>query len=248
MAVNPGQRYKNTPGETEISWLVGMAVERIALNAMDPKSPYGSDGQTVRDRLNQLAQKNAEMKELNAQFETLLPNLSDQDWISYKEIAGASSGRNRPFDGWSISTARNDFPIAQPELTEFQRHGVYQYMSRLIPFGALVPPVVISAVFLGGCASPEVSRRASVLALPYLQFDQTFGSGWRSLFDSREYSKAAVLVEDYLRSHHDFTVGEQKFLHFHAAQLLALENKNARAVEHLDQAVCHEKTRELGPN
>ena len=87
-----------------------------------------------------------------------------------------------------------------------------------------------------------------MLALPYLQFDQTFGSGWRSLFDSREYSKAAVLVEDYLRSHHDFTVGEQKFLHFHAAQLLALENKNARAVEHLDQAVCHEKTRELGPN
>ena len=126
MAVNPGQRYKNTPGETEISWLVGMAVERIALNAMDPKSPYGSDGQTVRDWLNQLAQKNAEMKELNAQFETLLPNLSDQDWISYKEIAGASSGRNRPFDGWSISTARNDFRIAQSEHTEFQGHRVYQ--------------------------------------------------------------------------------------------------------------------------
>ena len=87
-----------------------------------------------------------------------------------------------------------------------------------------------------------------MLALPYLQFDQNFGSGWRSLFDSREYLKAAVLVEDYLRSHHELTVGEQKFLHFHAAQLLALKNKNTRAIEHLDQAVCHEKTVELGPN
>jgi len=85
MAANLGQRYKDTPGETEVSWLVGMAVERIALSAMDPSSPYGSDGQTVQDRLNQLAQKNAEMKELNAQLEPLLPNLSNQDWISYKD-------------------------------------------------------------------------------------------------------------------------------------------------------------------
>ena len=85
MAANLGQRYRDTPGETEVSWLVGMAVERIALSAMDPGSPYGSDGQTVQDRLNQLAQKNTEMKELNAQLEPLLPNLSDQDWISYKD-------------------------------------------------------------------------------------------------------------------------------------------------------------------
>ena len=51
MAANLGQRYKSTPGETEVSWLVGMAVEGIALNAMDPNSPYGSDGQTVRESL-----------------------------------------------------------------------------------------------------------------------------------------------------------------------------------------------------
>jgi hypothetical protein len=45
-------------------------------------------------------------------------------------------------------------------------------MSRLIPLGAFVPPLVIlSAVFFGGCASPGVSRRASVLALPYYSFD-----------------------------------------------------------------------------
>ena len=99
MAANLGQRYKDTPGETEVSWLVGMAVERIALSAMDPSSPYGIDGQTVQDRLNQLAQKNAEMKELNAQLEPLLPNLSDQDWISYTDRWRVFGG-NRPFAGW----------------------------------------------------------------------------------------------------------------------------------------------------
>ena len=85
MAANLGQRYKDTPGETEVSWLVGMAVERIALSAMDPSGPYGSDGKTVQDRLNQLNQKKAELKELKAQLEPLLPNLSDQDWISYTD-------------------------------------------------------------------------------------------------------------------------------------------------------------------
>ena len=85
MAANLGQRYKDTPGETEVSWLTGMAVERIALSAMDPSGPYGSDGQTVQDRLNQLNQKKAELKELKAQLEPLLPNLSDQDWISYTD-------------------------------------------------------------------------------------------------------------------------------------------------------------------
>ena len=52
---------------------------------MDPSGPYGSDDKTVQDRLNQLNQKKAELKELNAQLEPLLPNLSDQDWISYKD-------------------------------------------------------------------------------------------------------------------------------------------------------------------
>ena len=85
IAANLGQRYRDTPGETEISWLVGMAVERIALSEMDPNSAYGSDGQTVQDRINQLAQKNSELKQLNQRLEPLLPNLSDQDWISYKD-------------------------------------------------------------------------------------------------------------------------------------------------------------------
>ena len=86
MAANLGQRYANvSAGEPEISQLVGMAVERIALGKMDPNSPYGGNGQTVQDRINQLAQQNAALNELNRQVEPLLPTMSDQDWISYKD-------------------------------------------------------------------------------------------------------------------------------------------------------------------
>ena len=86
MAANLGQRYGNTiAGETEVSRLVGMFVERSALNAMDPTSPYGSDGQTVQDRMNQLSQQKDVLNQLNQQAEPLLPTMSDQGWISYKE-------------------------------------------------------------------------------------------------------------------------------------------------------------------
>ncbi|HEX4262827.1 MAG TPA: sigma-70 family RNA polymerase sigma factor [Verrucomicrobiae bacterium] len=85
MAAQLGQRYGDTPGETEISWLVGMAVEKIALNNMSPNDSYGSNGQTVQDRLNQIAQQRQELNQINQQLEPLLPQLSDQDWISYKD-------------------------------------------------------------------------------------------------------------------------------------------------------------------
>jgi hypothetical protein len=86
MAASLGQRYGNTvAGETEVSRLVGMFVERSALNAMDLTSPYGSDGQTVQDRMNQLSQQRDVLNQLNQQAEPLLPTMSDQGWISYKE-------------------------------------------------------------------------------------------------------------------------------------------------------------------
>jgi len=86
MVANLGQRYGNTvAGETEVSQLVGMFVEHSALNAMDPTSPYGSDGQTVQDRKNQLSQQKDMLNQLNQQAESLLPTMSDQGWISYKE-------------------------------------------------------------------------------------------------------------------------------------------------------------------
>jgi RNA polymerase sigma factor (sigma-70 family) len=86
MAANLGQRYaNNVAGETQVSRLVGMWVEKNALNSMDPNSPYGESGQTVKDRLDYLAQQNAQMKQINGQVEALQPLMSDQDWISYKD-------------------------------------------------------------------------------------------------------------------------------------------------------------------
>src|SRR6266516_2766072 len=86
MAAGLGQRYSNVrPGEPEISQLVGIVIERIALNAMDPNSPYGSAGGTVKDRLDQLAQQRAELEQLARQTEALQPLMSDQDLISYKD-------------------------------------------------------------------------------------------------------------------------------------------------------------------
>ena len=98
MAASLGQRYSHvTPGEPEISQLVGIAIERIALNGLDPNSPYGSAGVTVKNRLDQLAQQRAELEQLARETETLQPLMSDQDLISYKDrwrnFGEAAAGR-----------------------------------------------------------------------------------------------------------------------------------------------------------
>ena len=86
MAVNLGSRYSaESPGEATISQLVGIAIERIAYGKMDPAGPYGNDGQTVQDHLTQLETQNATLRNLSQQVESLLPMLTDQDWISYKD-------------------------------------------------------------------------------------------------------------------------------------------------------------------
>ncbi len=85
MAATLGQRYSNGgAGETEGSQLVGLWIESNALKSMDPNAAYAGD-QTVQQRLDQIAQQNATHKELNQQLEPLLENLSDQDWIIYKD-------------------------------------------------------------------------------------------------------------------------------------------------------------------
>ena len=83
IAANLGQRLGESPDVCLLTPLVGITVERMALNAMDPSSPYGNNGQTVQDRLNQIAQQKAAIKELADQADPLLENLPGQDWISY---------------------------------------------------------------------------------------------------------------------------------------------------------------------
>jgi RNA polymerase sigma factor (sigma-70 family) len=86
MTMNLGQRYADqSPGEAMISQLVGLAVEKIALSGMDPNSPYGTAGQTVQDALNQVTQQQADLHALGRQVESILPTLSDDDWVNYKD-------------------------------------------------------------------------------------------------------------------------------------------------------------------
>jgi hypothetical protein len=84
--MNLGQNVTGESTSTAyISQLTGMSIERLALSAMDPNSPYGGNGQTVQDQLNQIAQQEAAGEELWQQAKPLLQTLSDQDWINYTD-------------------------------------------------------------------------------------------------------------------------------------------------------------------
>jgi hypothetical protein len=102
--------------------------------------------------------------------------------------------------------------------------------------------IVNGGALLGGCATEGNRERATMLSLSYSDFDQTYGSGFRVLYDRGRYFDAAVLIGDYLKAHRELTIGQQKFLRFHAAQLYALGGKKTLAVEQLDHAVWREKT------
>jgi RNA polymerase sigma factor (sigma-70 family) len=85
MADTLGQQYANpSSGEPTISQLVGIAIEKIALSAMDPNAPYGDNGQTVQDRINQLVQQRTQLQQVNSQIEKLFPLMTSQDLIIYK--------------------------------------------------------------------------------------------------------------------------------------------------------------------
>jgi len=84
MAINLGQNISGTSGDpTLITQLVGAAVETMALTNMNPTSPYGNNGQTVQDQINQIAQQRAAIRQLTQQADALFPTLSDQDWITF---------------------------------------------------------------------------------------------------------------------------------------------------------------------
>lgn len=85
MGYNLGQRLDGSPGQALISQLVGIAIQNIALKAMDPNSPFGDGGQTVKDQIDDLARQRAAIRELASQFDSLQHRMSDQDWISYKD-------------------------------------------------------------------------------------------------------------------------------------------------------------------
>jgi hypothetical protein len=83
MGVNLGQSLGDAGGYYLLNQLVGNAIERIALGAMDAASPYGDTGRTVKDRIDQLVQQYTAVNDLAQRVEALQQTISAQDWISY---------------------------------------------------------------------------------------------------------------------------------------------------------------------
>jgi hypothetical protein len=80
-----GERLAESPNDPLITQLVGIAIQRNALAALDPNSLYGTTGQTVADRIEQLKQQRELAKNLNRQIQPLLPLLSPQDFITWAD-------------------------------------------------------------------------------------------------------------------------------------------------------------------
>jgi RNA polymerase sigma factor (sigma-70 family) len=79
-------QHLTAPGNASLlSQLVGMSIESSALRQMDASAPYGSDGQTVRQRLDEIMQKRTEMTEFGKQLDQIYTTISPSDWISYHD-------------------------------------------------------------------------------------------------------------------------------------------------------------------
>ncbi len=79
MEASLGHQLAAPQQQTLIATLVGIAVERMGLSAMDPAATLGDNGQTAQDRLAALTQQRAELKALTQQATAIQPNLSEPE-------------------------------------------------------------------------------------------------------------------------------------------------------------------------
>ena len=87
VAVDLGQRFSQLPAQPLPSRNVGLEIESIALQAMDPTGFYGEAGQTINQRLQELEEQLAVVNELEEQADQpeLRQKVSERDWINYKD-------------------------------------------------------------------------------------------------------------------------------------------------------------------
>jgi RNA polymerase sigma factor (sigma-70 family) len=80
-----GERLRGPTGTPLITQLVGFSIEGLALKQMDPASIYGTDGQTVKDVLDNLSQRRTTLNQLSTQLDAIYQSISTEDWISYHD-------------------------------------------------------------------------------------------------------------------------------------------------------------------
>ncbi len=107
-------------------------------------------------------------------------------------------------------------------------------MSRILASAALF--TLLIHVAAGAEQQRERPDNEELLTLPWKQFDQTLGSGWRIYACRKEHGAAAELIETYLARRTDLTQTQRAVSHFHAAVELARENRYQEALRHLEKA------------
>jgi RNA polymerase sigma factor (sigma-70 family) len=85
MDVMIGQRLTAPANASLLSQQVGLAIENYALGQMDASTPYGNDGQTVQDVLNEVNQKRTTLTQFGKQLDQIYATISAPDWISYHD-------------------------------------------------------------------------------------------------------------------------------------------------------------------
>src|SRR6187551_640551 len=101
--------------------------------------------------------------------------------------------------------------------------------------------IVILASLAAAASEPVRAEcafdREATLALDFVPFDQTEGSGWRPLADAQCYIEAAELLRDWQAQHRaDFDLTKPRdraileFLPWHEAQMWAFGGRNEVAL------------------
>ena len=108
---------------------------------------------------------------------------------------------------------------------------------------SVLKAAAIAALFHALASQPSLAAEEAaapddevLLALPWKQFDQTLGAGWRVYALRKEHRRAAELIETYLARRNDLTPPQRAVSHFHAAVELARENLYQAALRHLESA------------
>jgi hypothetical protein len=87
MGLALGERFTSQPDtpESSIHEMVGLKIQQLILESLDPASPYDSTGRTVKDQLAELGQRRDALMEQGKQEAVVLPSLSEQDLAGFLE-------------------------------------------------------------------------------------------------------------------------------------------------------------------
>jgi hypothetical protein len=116
-------------------------------------------------------------------------------------------------------------------------------MSQGLAIVILTGSLIHFAPVIGAELQPGKIDDDALLALPWKQFDQTLGSGWRVYACRKDYAGAARLIETYLARRTDLTPAQRAVSNFHAAAELGHANRYEAALRHLESAEVPAGTR-----